>query len=93
MRIAFVEHKLSLQTGGGSNMTLHFLASGLCALGHDVTVITVSPAMNSLLPDLPYRVVEDRLFDTYRPAAAHRLARRLKRLDDSADSSTSKRRH
>lgn len=86
MRIAFVEHKLSLQTGGGSNMTLHSLASGLCALGHDVTVITVSPAMNSLLPDLPYRVVEDRLSDTYLGLRQRIvLARRLKRLDDSAD--------
>ena len=86
MRITFVEHKLSLKTGGGSNVTLHQLASGLSERGHDVTVVTVAPAMNSLPPDLPYPVVEERLSDTYLNMRQRlTLARRLKRLEGQAD--------
>lgn len=64
MRIAFVDYKLNLQTGGGSNTTIHNLASGLMERGHEVSVITISPELNALRPDLPYEVVAEPI---YRP--------------------------
>jgi glycosyltransferase involved in cell wall biosynthesis len=86
VRIAFVEHKLNLRTGGGSNITLHHMASALAGLGHDVTLITVTPAMNGFPADLPYRVLAEPLSDTFlnfrgKLALANLLRRRERQFD------------
>lgn len=58
MHIAFVDYKLNLRNGGGSNRTVHYLASALTAAGHEVSVITLAPRLNAVPADLPYRVIE-----------------------------------
>ena len=59
MRIAFVDQKLNLRSGGGSNRTIHYLATALTELGHEISVITLAPRLNDFPDDLPYRVIED----------------------------------
>jgi glycosyltransferase involved in cell wall biosynthesis len=59
MRIAFVEHRLNLKSGGGSNITLGHMASCLARLGHEVRVITVAPSLNRFEPGLPFEVIEE----------------------------------
>ena len=55
MKIAMIDTKLDLETGGGSNYHLNLVASELVKLGHDVTVILLQPSRNSSYPaDLPY---------------------------------------
>lgn len=63
--VAFVEHKLNLETGGGSNLTLHRMACALTDAGYRVYVITLAPGMNRFPADLPYTVIEHRLADSY----------------------------
>ena len=61
MQITFIDHKLNLRDGGGSNITLHHMASELANLGHEVTVVTVSPNRNAAPVDAPYRIEERQL--------------------------------
>ena len=62
MKIAMIDTKLDLETGGGSNYHLNLVASELVKLGHDVTVILLQPSRNSSYPaDLPYPVVQEGL--------------------------------
>jgi glycosyltransferase involved in cell wall biosynthesis len=56
MRIAFLVSKVNLDTGGGSNYSLHLTASELTRLGHDVHVITLNPGATHLPDTLPYTV-------------------------------------
>lgn len=86
MRIAFVDRKLNVATGGGSNLSLDRAARGLAELGHDVSVITLSPSPNSVTVATPYRVVEESE-PTAQPAVAERLAlvRILRRHEKGVD--------
>ena len=61
MKIAFIDSKLNLKTGGGSNHSLHLLASKLVSFGHQVEVITLFPQTNAFPADLPYPVIEEGL--------------------------------
>lgn len=63
--VTFIAHSLNLESGGGSNHSLHELACGLSEAGCDVKVITVTPHRNRVRPEAPYEVVEHRLSDTY----------------------------
>lgn len=71
MRIAFVDSKLNLLNGGGSNHSLHILASRLVAMGDEVKVITLDPSLNRYPDNLPYAVVEE-------GALANRVDRRYR---------------
>ncbi len=59
MKIAFIDAKLNLKSGGGSNQLLHLMASKLSALGHHITVITLSPSINAYPDGLPYGVIAE----------------------------------
>ncbi|MBI4389694.1 MAG: glycosyltransferase family 4 protein [Nitrospinae bacterium] len=49
---------------GGGQIAVHFLASALAGLGHDVTVIySKSPGENVVPPPVPYRIVWARHFN------------------------------
>jgi len=61
MKIAIIETKLNLSTGGGSNHHLHLVASELVNLGHMVTVITLEPYLDRYPDNLPYRVIGESL--------------------------------
>lgn len=64
-RVAIIAHSLNLETGGGSNHSLHQLACGLSDAGCRVKVITLTPRLNRLKADTPYEVVEHRLSDSF----------------------------
>lgn len=63
--VAFIAHSLNLETGGGSNHSLHQLACGLSEAGYQVKVITLTPERNRIRADAPYEVVEHRLSRSY----------------------------
>jgi glycosyltransferase involved in cell wall biosynthesis len=73
LKIAFIDSKLNLKTGGGSNHSLHLLASKLVHFGHEVAVITLFPSMNAYPTDLPYPVIHEGLV-TNRFDKKYRLA-------------------
>ncbi len=76
LKIAFIDSKLNLKTGGGSNYSLHLVASKLVSLGHEVMVITLFPELNAYPENLPYPVVSEGLvtnhFDKKYRLAFHR---------------------
>lgn len=86
MKIAFVDSRLNLKNGGGSNHSLHITASQLTRLGHEVVVLTLLPHLNAFPDHLPYRVISNGLalnrFDR-----KYRLAfmRALHRYESHAD--------
>jgi len=59
MRIALIDLKLNMETGGGGNYQLHLTATQLVKLGHVVRVITLFPSLNAYPDDLPYPVFEE----------------------------------
>jgi len=59
LNITFIDSKLNLITGGGSNHSLNLVASKLTHLGHRVTLITLSPFLNSYPDNLPYPVIDE----------------------------------
>jgi glycosyltransferase involved in cell wall biosynthesis len=61
MKIAIIDIRLNLKTGGGSNHDLHLLASGLVNLGHEVMVISLNPSLDAYPDNLPYRVIPEGL--------------------------------
>ena len=61
MKIAIIDNKLNLETGGGSNNHLHLIASELVKLGYDVSVITLDLSRTSCPDDLPYPVINEGL--------------------------------
>lgn len=63
--VAIIAHSLNLETGGGSNHSLHQLACGLSEAGCRVKVITLAPRLNRVKADTPYEVVEHRLSDSF----------------------------
>jgi glycosyltransferase involved in cell wall biosynthesis len=65
MRIAFVDHRLNLQNGGGSNLSLHHMASALTDLGHDVLILTLAPKRNAIPEAVPYQVAERGLTESF----------------------------
>lgn len=73
MRIAFINSKLNLKTGGGGNHSLHMAASKLVDLGHQVMVVTLFPPFNAYPENLPYRVISEGLI-TNRIDRKYRLA-------------------
>ena len=86
MKIAFIDTKLNLKTGGGSNQSLHLVASKLVDLGHQVMVITLSPTLNAYPENLPYRVISEGMISN-RLDKKHRLAlhRVLHRYENEVD--------
>jgi glycosyltransferase involved in cell wall biosynthesis len=62
LRIAFIDSKLNLERGGGSNYSLDLVAAQLANLGHQVMVITLCPSLNAYPENLPYTVVGEGLF-------------------------------
>ena len=62
MKIAIIDAKLNLKTGGGSNEHLHLIASELVKRGCTVEVITLDPALNAYPDNLPYPIIEAGLF-------------------------------
>lgn len=63
MRIIIIDTKLDLKNGGGSNIDLHSTACALVDRGFEVSVLTVAPSRNNLLPTLPYNVIEEPISD------------------------------
>jgi glycosyltransferase involved in cell wall biosynthesis len=86
LRIAFIDSKLNLKSGGGSNQSLHMVASKLVELGHQVMVITLFPALNAYPDDLPYQVISEGMISN-RLDKKHRLAiqRVLHRYENQVD--------
>ncbi len=61
MKIAFVDSKLALESGGGLASQLDLQARGLVELGHEVSAIVLTTTPGEQLPCRPYRVIEERL--------------------------------
>jgi len=57
MNIFFITTKLNITGGGGSNHSLHLVASKLADMGNRVSVITLLPGLNAFPPGLHYQVI------------------------------------
>lgn len=86
MHIAFVDYKLNLTTGGGTNFEVHHLATALAQSGHKVSVITLFPGQNSYPSELPYQVFEEgdpgTTFKAFERFAAVKTLRKYERQVD-----------
>lgn len=86
MKIAFVDLRLNITSGGGSNHALHRDASQLVTEGHEVVVITLNPSLNSYPDGLPYPVIGGRAISN-RFDRGNRLAflRTLRKYENQVD--------
>ncbi len=61
MKIKFITMKHNLVDGGGSNICLDLKARVFQQLGHEVSVITLSPKGNKFKEPPPYQIIEEHI--------------------------------
>jgi glycosyltransferase involved in cell wall biosynthesis len=87
VKVAIINNKIDLETGGGSHIQVHLIASELASLNCDVSVLTFEPSLNSYPDNLPYSIIEEdyklpNIFDRRKMFTLYKLMRRYENQFD-----------